>query len=103
MAAGDTTQGHRAPDGEIPTELGGYSKHAADRADDGGPAWWVHPPAVGIGVGILTKHRVVEHDDGSISVPECTSFASSSNSIRIARVHGSSWHGYIDHGVWREV
>ena len=37
-------------------------------------------------------HIVVEHDDGTISVMPSLQFQ-----------HGGRWHGYLDHGVWREA
>ena len=36
-------------------------------------------------------HKVVEHDDGTITV---------SPSILITR-HDGQWHGYLERGVWR--
>lgn len=42
----------------------------------------------------LTNHSIVEHDDGTITV---------SPSILIGRPGKKQWHGYLEHGVWREV
>ena len=52
--------------------------------------WFVFPPKDGAGVGSLTEHSVVEHDDGTISV---------SPSIMFAGVY----HGFLERGVWREA
>lgn len=41
----------------------------------------------------LSRHTVVEHEDGTITV---------SPSILITG-GGRSWHGYLERGVWREV
>lgn len=40
----------------------------------------------------LANHKVVEHQDGTITV---------SPSILVSN-HESSWHGYLEKGVWRE-
>lgn len=50
-------------------------------------------------VGTLTKHTVREHADGTISVRPKDG---SSNSIAVTD-HRGVWHGYIEHGEWREV
>lgn len=42
----------------------------------------------------LGKHDVVEHDDGTITV---------SPSILITRHDGTTWHGYLERGTWREA
>ena len=39
-----------------------------------------------------SHHKVVEHEDGTITV---------SPSILITR-HDGSWHGFLERGVWRE-
>lgn len=41
----------------------------------------------------LRAHDVTEHEDGTITV---------SPSILITRREGETWHGYLEHGVWRE-
>lgn len=42
----------------------------------------------------LAGHTVVEHEDGTITV---------SPSILVRQPHVAEWHGYLEHGVWREV
>ncbi len=43
----------------------------------------------------LSRHQVIEHDDGTITV---------SPSILITKPHaGQLWHGYLEHGVWRDI
>lgn len=47
-------------------------------------------------LGNLSKHSVVEHDDGTITV---------SPSILVTGHRSSTptqWHGYLERGVWRE-
>lgn len=41
----------------------------------------------------LRRHDVVEHEDGTITV---------SPSILINAGNAGSWHGFLEHGVWRE-
>jgi hypothetical protein len=45
-------------------------------------------------VGNLRLHNVVKHDDGSITV---------SPSILINGGTRGTYHGFLEHGVWREV
>jgi hypothetical protein len=44
-------------------------------------------------IGRLSGHQVVEHEDGTITV---------SPSILTGRGE-RQWHGYLEHGVWRQV
>jgi hypothetical protein len=46
------------------------------------------------GMGNLSLHKVVEHEDKTITV---------SPSILITGHHGVEWHGYLERGIWREV
>lgn len=41
----------------------------------------------------LTNHKVIEHEDGTITV---------SPSILISDNAGPLWHGFLERGVWRE-
>lgn len=54
----------------------------------------------GNGIGTLSLHTVREHDDDTISVRPGDG---SSNSILHSGGSERSWHGYIEHGVWREA
>ena len=88
MAAGDKTQGTRVEiqDGYHVLKRGEYGKAA-----DG--IWYARAP--GGQLGNLSAHEVTAHPDGTISVQP---------SIQIdARTVERSWHGYLEHGVWREV
>lgn len=55
--------------------------------------------------GWLRRHKVIEHEDGTITVP--LSDSGKANSILVGNGTGrgadeTSWHGWIDHGVWKE-
>jgi hypothetical protein len=79
-------QGHRIEAGEgVFWEPGDYWKYAADGT------WHVCTPSGFLGN--LAKHRITEHDDGTITV---------SPSILVTQ-SDQSWHGYLERGVWREV
>lgn len=55
--------------------------------------WWAHVPCpLHHFIGVLSNHTVVEHEDGTITV---------SPSILVPGDQG--YHGYLEHGVWREV
>lgn len=67
-----------------------------------GTVWGVIDPNGSYGM--LSIHTVREHEDGTISVRPNDG---SSNSIKITGRDDDGkaveWHGYIEHGVWREV
>lgn len=58
------------------------------------------PMFYGYGIANLDHHTVREHEDGTISV---IAGDGSSNSILVTGHSGSSWHGYVDHGVLTEA
>lgn len=64
-----------------------------------GGVWHVRlPNADGLGPGAsIGKHDVTEHDDGTITVSPSILFEHGA--------HGPdrNWHGYLEHGTWREV
>jgi hypothetical protein len=93
MAAGDTTQGKRLPDGTgikgALFEPGCYQKVTID----GETHWYARPPRSGIGN--LSAHTITEHEDGTITA---------SPSILIHDTPDEQgWHGYLERGIWREV
>ncbi len=45
-------------------------------------------------LGNLKNHEVVEHEDGTITV---------SPSILVGQGDVDVWHGYLEHGVWRDT
>jgi len=53
--------------------------------------WHCRPPWKHA-AGCLGNHKVVEHEDGTITV---------SPSILI-KTHLGNWHGYLEQGIWRE-
>lgn len=70
-------------------------------AEDGEVTWMIRHPGPchdpdGNGHGRLSpEHHVEEHEDGMISVmPQ----PGNSNSILCS----CGWHGFIDHGVWKD-
>ena len=72
--------------GDFPLKEGDYGKDHLGR-------WYGKPPGFRSGYAVLSKHKVVEHEDGTITV---------SPSILVQN-HMNKWHGYLERGVWREV
>lgn len=79
-----TMQGKRV----YPNAEGNLIFAPGDYGKDNDGLWWCRPPRGGSGV--LSDHEVVEHEDGTITV---------SPSILMPDV----WHGYLEHGNWREA
>lgn len=77
---------HDYDDNSIPNP-GEYGRDMAGQ-------WYCVPPTEPELIGNLSRHSVTEHEDGSITV---------SPSILITHWSGRRWHGYLEHGVWREV
>jgi hypothetical protein len=48
-------------------------------------------------LGNLASHDVIEHEDGAITVSPSILVTSRNSGGEVA------WHGYLEHGVWREV
>lgn len=72
--------------GMIHLDPGDYGKDVAGR-------WWARVPDDQYDMASLDAYEVTEHDDGTISV-----------SPSIMAHHGfAHWHGYLEHGVWREI
>ena len=57
--------------------------------------WYCRPP--GCHMGCLKNHKVVEHEDGSITVDPSilVSYETSKGKVE--------WHGYLERGIWRKV
>ena len=72
-------------------EQGDYGKSA-----DGSGDWWVRLPGgphPGTPIRISSKiHKFTEHEDGTITV---------SPSMLCSYGDGTSWHGFLEKGVWR--
>ena len=73
-----------------PSPNGPLLLREAEYGKDASGNWYCRPP--GNHMGSLAGHQVTEHDDGSITV---------SPSILIDDGR-STWHGYLERGVWRE-
>jgi hypothetical protein len=87
MSAGDRTPGVRGADGDWTSDRqpGEYWRN--------GDRWCGITPRFGYFVDLTTWH-ITEHDDGTITV---------SPSIFVNPNRPESWHGFLEHGVWREV
>ena len=57
--------------------------------------WYARP--FGMHMGGLENHDVIEHDDGTITVTPSILIIGSKGNGEVR------WHGYLDHGVWREI
>jgi hypothetical protein len=82
---------HDMTEGDEILEPGEYGKHYLDGE------WYCRAPqekGFYAGMGRLSNHEVTEHEDGTITVFP---------SILIYGHHDRQWHGYLEHGVWREV
>ena len=73
-------------------EKGGMRLKDGDYGIDSCGMWYGKPPGFKAGYANLSKHKVIEHEDGTITV---------SPSIAV-RNHIARWHGYLKRGVWRE-
>lgn len=103
MSAGDTTPGRRVfadADGDMPPMAPGdygYDPRGRDHGTGAnGNGWIACPPGGDAGLGNLGNHDVIEHEDGTITV-------SPSILVYPTHDHPKGWHGYLEHGVWREV
>ena len=70
-----------------PDEKGFLSFAPGDYGKDTNGTWMARPP-VG-SAGHLTDHEVTEHEDGTISVSPS--------------ILSDDYHGFLEHGVWREA
>lgn len=78
---------HDLAEDEYALEQGEYGKNTEG-------LWYCCVPAPGFGTGGLSKHTIVEHEDGTITV---------SPSILSTGHDGKQWHGYLERGIWRVV
>ncbi|WP_284536306.1 hypothetical protein [Nocardioides sp. T2.26MG-1] len=84
-------------DGARPVTPEEYSGAGRDYSGNlTGTVWFVVTPN-GL-LGGLSLHTVREHEDSTISIRPGDG---SSNSVLIEGAGGKSWHGYVEHGVWR--
>lgn len=101
-------QGRRLPDTHWPDVLpacdgdmrdGDYwFCHGSPRRNEGfDGCWYLYFRSAGA----ISKHHVIEHEDGTISVPcEPHPEEGHANSVLIQRGDEQLFHGYIDHGNW---
>lgn len=69
---------------------GRYCKVPDGMDPRGRGVWYAIDPTGCAGAIRPAQHQVVEHDDGTITVTP-------------SLVMPGGWHGYLEHGVWREV
>ena len=84
-------QGKRIENNKWPNKQGEYSKWI--REGDKDIKWMFMPPKAGYGLSTLSLHKIIEHEDNSITVE---------GSI-LVKGKGGSWHGYLEKGIWREA
>jgi hypothetical protein len=94
MADANVTQGRARPEGTKPWELepGDYCIRIDEPTGVRMP--WVVTPN-GNGPARLEGWDLTEHDDGTITVAPSI--------LAHAAADCAEWHGYLEHGVWREV
>jgi hypothetical protein len=111
-----TVKGRRreaAPFGELPDDIqaGDYWRVLTEAGEPRmvehpgnltGGVWMVAAPLPNgaFALGRLEHHTVREHEDGTISVRPGDG---SSNSIGMKAGNAGSFHGYIEHGLWRSA
>lgn len=89
MAAGDVTQGRRLPDD---TDIFAEAALApGDYVLREGVVWAIEPEG-GRAMMKLDGWTTTVHEDGTISLAP---------SIHVNPPNG--WHGYLEHGVWRQI
>lgn len=63
------------------------------RSMDG--SWYCVPPSEPELIGNLSNHKIVEHEDGTITVTPSILITQSWRNL--------VWHGYIERGIWRKI
>lgn len=85
------TQGRRVyiePEQVVPLE------QAGDYGQDHDGVWWAWAPCKGASQARISLHDITEHEDGTITA--------SPSILMNFGAHGVTWHGFLEHGVWRE-
>lgn len=94
MAAGDITQGRRLPDRSVDAVMRDDFE-PGDYCLIDGVVWAREPGDKGGALMALTEWKITEEEDGTLSL---------SPSIWVNKHHNPpGWHGYLEHGKWREV
>lgn len=85
-------KGHRLPDDWLLSsdDIGGYCRRSGDGV------WECVTPNGRVGG--LDDHQVMEHEDGTITVSPSILVAAE----QVGDVELPGWHGYLEHGTWRE-
>jgi photosystem II stability/assembly factor-like uncharacterized protein len=92
-------QGKRVADQIWELKPGEYSRHRVIGSNgENKPDMWVCMTPNG-NTGTIVTHTVVVHEDGTITVTPSillnTSYDGGKTWIQL-------WHGYLEHGIWRE-
>ena len=66
-----------------------------DYGKDINGVWYARPP--GMHTGCLSRHEVIEHDDGTITVTPSILVSGTNTKDEPAK-----WHGYLTKGEWSE-
>ena len=119
MAPGDTLQGRRIPDSEwferrTANELqpGDYGVEFITREGEEVRDWFVRCPNGADTVLWVNeadrngnRHVIEEHDDGTITVHGSImgEFVRSEKISGAGPISSPGWHGWLEHGVWREA
>ncbi len=56
--------------------------------------WYLYLP--GCGIGNLSAHKIVEHEDGTITISPSILVTGHDDEKRVQR------HGYLERGIWRD-
>lgn len=76
---------------------GGYMlSDVTDKDVQTKPRWYCNTPNGHLGN--LGLHEVTEHEDGTITVSPSILVSTSRDGQKV-----EVWHGFLEHGVWREV
>lgn len=69
--------------------------NAGEYGKDSIGQWYCVPPNQPRLIANLSNHRVLEHEDGTITV--------SPSILVMLEWRGLEWHGYLERGIFREV
>lgn len=111
-------RGRRRPDirfGELPDDIrpGDYWKYlnedgtplmlasTGDYASNLTHTMWGYMSPDGNGIGTLAKHTVRENEDGTITI--APGDGSSNSVLHQGGAQNRTWHGYVDHGIWKAL
>lgn len=94
-------QGKRLPNNKFPDNPGEYAfmdnMNEETLKAGGVPHWLIYTPNGQYGS--LRTHKVVEHEDGTITVSPSILIK---DSVDWGKTYIDRYHGYLEKGVWRE-